>query len=464
MTFEPVQIADKDDAEGILHAIQQPVTYPPQKEKVVLPLLKRLPFLSRFAKRAGEAGNEALQLSASISALHGAPPAAVSTGFQFGGVSLAAVDFLLIPAIYLAAYILKQPVPMTLNNNARWLYSAVLLGLAIAAVAVSGAAPIIALVSGGLALGFSAFLLGKALYERYTLGKERKVVRQEMARDQEGMQQIQRAAETLHAQLQQTTDPEALAGIYQQIAGLQTRYHEQKERIMALKEKEDVLDEKIKKLGIVHIIDKGLAVSFAAVAVVGLAVTLFFPPVGLAILAGVSVAGLAYLTVRITVPIVRALGTWLLDKFRNASGAEPEVQNNNVPQLASQQEHQPEQERRVVATHSVHEAPTAGEDAKRTTEAVPGAVLPLHLHAESAQHEANSTEAMLELLGDKHEILAASAPQNTPNAEAEPLLGSVATRTAAPDEEHLDTDVETVDEGEGEGEGEQEESKVGLSH
>ncbi|EHL29324.1 hypothetical protein [Legionella drancourtii] len=455
MAFEPAQIADKKDAEGILQGIQQPVAYIPKKKKVPLSLLMRIPFLSRFVKGVS---SEAMQLGSSISALHGTPPTALTSGFQFGGISLAALDFLMVPGIYLAAFVLKRPVPITLNNNARWLYSAVLLALAITALTVPGAAPVIGLVSAGLALGLSTFLLAKALRERYVLGKERKALRRELVGAEEEMQQIQCEAEKLHTLLQQTTDQEHLTEIYQHIASLQQRHQTQKERIEALKEKEEVIEEKIKELGIVHIVDKGLGVSLASLAVVGLVTSLFFPHVGLAILIGVSAVSLAYLAVRITVPIVRALGNWLINKFRNAAETEHEVQNSNTLQLAEQQEHRHEQslDNTIAVTNRVHVESTTTKDVDGcNTDFVQGTMSP-----EQTQNEPNSTSAMLELLGDNKAVLAGFAAENAPNADAQSLRSSVASVTV--DDGCVDSEGETVSQDEGEGA--QEEPKAALSH
>lgn len=460
MAFEPAQIADKKDAESILQGIQQPVIYIPKKKKVPLSLLMRIPFLSRFVKSAS---SEAMQLGSSISALHGTPPAALTSGFQFGGISLATLDFLMIPTIYLAAFVLKRPVPITLNNNARWLYSAVLLGLAITALAVPGAAPVIGLVSAGIALGVSSFLLAKALRERYVLGKERKALRRELVNVEEEMQQIQREAEKLRTLLQQATGQEHLTKIYQQIALLQQRHQTQKERIEALKEKEEVIEEKIKELGIVHIVDKGLGVSLASLAIVGLATSLFFPHVGVAILIAVSAVSLAYLAVRITAPIARALGNWLINKFRNAAETEHEVQNSNTPQLAEQQEHRHEQslDNTIAVTNRVQVEPTTTNDVDvRNKDSVQG-TMPLSMSSsEQTQNEPNSTSAMLELLGDNKAVLAGFAAENAPNADALSLRSSVASVTV--DDGCVDSDGETVSQDEGEGTSE--EPKAALSH
>lgn len=465
MAFEPAQIADKEEAESILQGIQQPVAYVPKKKKVPLSLLRHIPFISRFVKSASK---DAMQLGSSISSLQATPPAGLTSGMQFGGVSLAALDFLMIPAIYLSAFIFKQPVPITLNNNARWLYSGVLLGLAITALAVPGAAPIIGLVSAGLALGLSTFLLAKALRERYVLGKERKVLRRELVSAEEEMQLIQSEAEKLRTKLQQTTDQEHLTEIYQQIALLQTRSQAQKERIGALKEKEEVIEEKIKKLGIVQILDKGLGVSLASLAVVGLVTSLFFPHVGLAILAGVSAVSLAYLAVRITVPIVRALGKWLINKFRNAAQTDNEVQNSNEPQFAHQQEHQqePSLDNTVAITNRMQDEPTtpktdADVKAVHNNDALQGAIQ-RNMSSEQAQNECTSTGAMLELLGDKKALLNGFSAEKAFNVDTPSLHSTVARVMAEQEDRGIDTEGETVRDSEGADE--QEEPKGALSH
>lgn len=82
---------------------------------------------------------------------------AAGNGFQWAGLGLALIDFFRIPLIYLAALLIGQKPPITLNKNARWLYSTVLLVLTIISLTVPAAAPPIALVTAILGFGCSVF-------------------------------------------------------------------------------------------------------------------------------------------------------------------------------------------------------------------------------------------------------------------------------------------------------------------
>lgn len=323
MGFDEVNADDVKKNISILREMQKPIDYIVHVEPGPIPFSKRIPFLARFAKDAGEAGHAVLQISTSVNAFHQTTTSlAAASGLQFGGVALAALDFILIPVIYLASYILNKDVPITLNNNARWLFSAILLGLTLTALFAPVTAPIIALVTAGISFVLSSFLLGRVVYERYQLAKERKAIETILAEAEEDMKALLLEAQSLENELSQTTDATELAAIDSKIAPLQDRYKSQKELITDFKKQKFEVDEKIKAVGFRHILDKSIGIIFSALAVSGLVVTLFFPPVGLAILAAVSIATLTYIGVRIAVPLIGSLVKFIQSKLQKTSEAE----------------------------------------------------------------------------------------------------------------------------------------------
>jgi hypothetical protein len=319
-----------DEANRILQQIQEPFVYTPKKTREPVAFVKWIPFLSRLLRGADDTG----KIGSSIYALqNSAPPAALNSGLQAGAVSLASIDFFLIPLVYLSSFILDQPVPINITNNARWLYAAVVLALTITAIAVPAAAPIIAVVVAGLGLGFSTALLGKAIYDRIMLGKERKALRKEISEAENELHLIQEEAIHLQRESKIVSNPEHLAALYREIA---KRCQAQKDIIGELKDKELIVNEKIKTLHLLHIVDKGLGVSFASLALAGLVATLFFPHVGLIILTTLSAVSLSYLAVRLTTPLAISAGKWIYNKLHSSAPTD-EAQEQNSHQLS--QEH-----------------------------------------------------------------------------------------------------------------------------
>lgn len=450
---------NREDADSILQEMQNPIIYNLKKPEVEPALFGKIPFLSRFVKPSSESGDHALQMGAALSSLQGAS-SSVAGGLHFASISLATIDFFMIPMAYLSAFILDEPVPFKLNNNVRWLYSATVLGLGITALAVPAAAPPIGLAIGCLALAASVVLLTKALYERYTLGRQKKALKKEINGAEEEMRLIQNEAMQLQKRLAEAKETEHLQDIYRQIAKLQEDYQAQRDKIQGLKEDELAVDEKLKKLGALQIADKGVGVSLASLAVVGLALTLVFPHVGLLILAGAAAAGLTYLAARLTIPLAISAGKWAINKFRNASGESDELQDANTNKLAEQ--HELEFERSLGPTAVAKKTFDSDVSEAKRQKLDTGVVLEPSISVESGHHhdELTSTSAILELLGDKEAVLASFKHGQTDDLDDGSLLDETAVESphhnnglhekkdSKPKEQDDDSDSEGIDDGE----------------
>lgn len=375
-----------EQANDVLIQMQAPVLYDIKKPTVSVPLLKRIPFISQFVKNASELGEQAIHVGNSFTEIPGLKaPSHLSHGFHWGGAALAALDFLLIPMVYLSSYIYGEKVPFTLNNNARWMYSGALLGLTLTSILVPAAATPIGLVLGGVSIALSSFLLGKAIYERYHLGKERKALASEIAKAEGEMSLLQEQAKIVQESLARATTKEEQHALCAQVDVLKKHYDEQKNKITGLKEREAIVNEKVKKLEFIHILDKGLGVGFASLAMVGLVLSIFFPAVGFPILAGVGVASAAYMSARILGPMLRDAGSWVIDKLRNVFGKN-EAEKTDTNGLENTLEHTNTDALQATKSIQEHKSPDLGETA----------------HA-----ELNSTGAMLEhLLGTREAVIA----------------------------------------------------------
>ncbi|MFJ1268436.1 hypothetical protein ACD661_07720 [Legionella lytica] len=386
-----------EQANDLLMQMQTPILYEVKKPTVSVPLLQRIPFVSQFVKNASELGDKAIHVGGTFTKIPGLKtPEHLGQGLHWGGAALAALDFLLIPMIYLSSYIYGEKVPFTLNNNARWLYSGALLALTLTSILVPAAATPIGLVLGGISIGLSSFLLGKAIYERYHLGKERKALATEIVHAEEEMALIQEQAKVLQGALTRATTKEEQQALCAQVELVQKQYGEQKEKITGLKEREAVVNEKIKKLQFIHILDKGLGVGFASLAMVGVVLSIFLPAVGLPMLAGVGVASAAYLSARILGPLIRDAGSWLLDKLRNVFGRN-EAEKTTANGLENVLEHSNTHTEQTSSRMQEHEG---------------------FAQSETAHAELNSTGAMLEhLLGTREAVIASLNHEHTATNE-----------------------------------------------
>jgi hypothetical protein len=239
----------------------------------------------------------------------------VSHGFHFASLGIAAFNFFRIPMMYLAAYLLNQKVPFNMSNNARWGYSAALLALTITAIAVPVAAPIIGFVLAGAGLAASTFFLGKILYERSKLAREERSLQRHINAAEDELALIKDEAKHLEHHLNEATSEQEVIDISLEIALLKERHSANQKSLEGLYDKKLQNQQLREKLGIKNVVLKSVSLILASTAVIGLAVSLFFPPVGLGILAGVAVAGATLVLGQVLVPLFQKLGRWISNKM-----------------------------------------------------------------------------------------------------------------------------------------------------
>lgn len=329
----------------LLQSMQDTVKYsitPLDKPSLLRIAANRIPWLSKFLQAVDDTGDSVVKIGERVANLPDIPgKESLSQGFSFGGIAMAAFDFLRVPIIYLSAYLLGQEVPVNLNNNARWLYSALLLALTITAIAAPVTAPYIAFIAAGISLTVGVFLLGKTLYERYRLGKERKKIETEIRSEEEEMHTIQKEVKRLKSLLEKATEEEQIAKILFEIAVIQEQYNAQKKQIQDLKNKEFQLEQQIKEIGVMQVVDRSIAIGLAALTIISLVVSLFFPPVGLWMLTGIAIFGGAYLAARLATPFIKSLGSWIYNKLNPSTEENPQSEEIiNAPSLSNQHEKQ----------------------------------------------------------------------------------------------------------------------------
>lgn len=277
---------------------------PPSKKAMFLLLLERIPLVAGFLHSLDATG---LALS-NLAYLKGNSKVAkrIGQGFQLGGILIAGIDFIRIPVIYLASWILGHKKPFSLTKTARWLYSGLLVLLLTTALLFPVTAAYIGLVIGAFALSISIITLGKYFYNQYQTKKELQQIDKTIEEaEKELKRELQREAEIL-CEVGKRIDPDdkkAVARYLKEVNDLKTRFDEKTQEIQQLYNRRYLLTQKLSRSGWVRIMDKGVAIGIGSLALMGMLIGLFFPPVGLTIALCAAVTGGSYIIARVGIAI-----------------------------------------------------------------------------------------------------------------------------------------------------------------
>lgn len=310
------------EATEILEKIQRPINYDLEcsTKKRSKKLSKKILFLSKIIKTTGDTGKAMMQIGSSIGTFKNITPTeSLTRGLIIGAIAFAALDFFIIPFVYLACYLLDGKAPVNRSNNVKWLFSAAILALTITSICVPAVAVAIAFTTASISLALSLFLLGQTIYECHQFIKERRAARKLIANAESEIIVIQSKAAQLKTDLENATTEQQLMILHAQITFLQERFNAQKEYLIKLKLKELKLSEKIKNAGFVQLMDRSIGSSLCALGIIGLIVSLYFPMAGLGILTAISAISLAYLIIRLAVPLLQLLGKWIASIFKPAA-------------------------------------------------------------------------------------------------------------------------------------------------
>ncbi|WP_133134848.1 hypothetical protein [Legionella nautarum] len=299
--------------------MQEPVSFqfnPPPEDVLTIALFKKVPFLSGFLRSVDGTGVAISKLAY----IEGRELAgSINSGFRVAGVIIAFIDFIRIPLMFYAAWLLGCPLPITLSHAGRWLYSAVVLGLALAGVlAPVPVAPIIALCAGSLALAVSVFILVKHFYDRSQTKQALIQGTIDIERAESQLQNLVEKAQRLSVLLNDPGEVANYPDYVKQIKKMQTKLQRRKEKLQKLYDKQFENMQLMKDLSGSAVRDKKVGMALAIVAVIGLALAIFFPHIGLvlfAISAATSGLYLIGLLTYLLVPIV-------IEKFRAKSAME----------------------------------------------------------------------------------------------------------------------------------------------
>jgi len=301
---EQFELANREVQIEFLEQMQKNVSYDVIKSKrnsYWYVSLRKIPLISGYLDKMDKTGDAVIKIGEHADFLHLSHLSeATEHGFHFGEVALSIFDFLRIPFIYFCAYLLKEKIPFHLNNNARWIYSALLLGLTICSLVIPVIAHALAFVGAILGLSVSSFLLIKILWSRAQLGKQNRKIKRELKIEEGEMSRIQQDAALLARLLHQCDNKDQLASIYLEIAILSERYEAKKTHIETLKNKELRVKQKIAGLHVFSVFKRCMSVLLASISVEGLVVALFIPYVGVGMLAVAAITGGLFILAQIT--------------------------------------------------------------------------------------------------------------------------------------------------------------------
>lgn len=313
----------------MLDKMDQPISgHLPSKKRFIKDLLlTKIPLLNAFIRNS----DKGIMASISLAHLDKHLPSGVSTtlpGFQFVNLGTAALDFFRIPAIYLAALITGEKPPISISKNARWVYSAALIGLTLTSILIPAAAPPIAFAMAGLTLAFSLASMANLIYQRVKVNRELRQVEQELEPLQEELANLKGQIKAWRDQLVNLQNNQDYHDLEQEIQKNYRTYLDKVAQLQPLLDKKVLLEKKRAALGVSAFMTKGVAIALASAVVIGLVVALFFPPVGLGIIAGTAGLGAFYIGGRIAVDLlsspVKKLAAWF-------GGKKVDEQNDDEP-------------------------------------------------------------------------------------------------------------------------------------
>jgi hypothetical protein len=311
--------------EKLKTAIEAPMPSEPKistKKQALFSKLKDIPFLVPLLTNMDDTGSVVSRL-VELTGYTSKTISRIATGLQYAGLGVEFINFLRIPLFFLAAAILGEKPPFKLSKAAKWLYSGVLLGLCIMGMALPIVAPYLAVVTATLVLAVSVFTLGRFFYQRYQFKKTVEQLQEQIDSEQINLESIKSDA---NACLEDNTCSygNSVFNINQLTEALDSK----KESLQDLYNLRQVSQEKLQRRNAARVLDKGVGLVMASVVVVGTVTAIFFPVVGIGILAFSGIAGLSYVFGRSAISLTEIIARWLVKKMHaKGDGIAPESES-----------------------------------------------------------------------------------------------------------------------------------------
>lgn len=282
-------------------------------EELAISILMKVPILCALCNRLKLLGTTSYQLANLHVQEQAIPlPSAISsnsvllTSFNNLGLITAAANFLTLPMLFLACKILKKPSPVTLTTFGEWIYSAVLLTLAITAVAAPITAPFIGAALILMGLGYSTYLLDKFLKEKKKLPLKISLIEQELNELEALLSAQKNSMFDLQSNLQHMnaeTLMEHQTLITECTQNIEQTYQSKAE----LLKKKMIMTRELEAYNEAALMDYCIGVAVSSTLVLGLCLSLFFPPVGFLITTTATCMGAGYLLGRFAITAIKEL-------------------------------------------------------------------------------------------------------------------------------------------------------------
>lgn len=295
---------DHNQAPSISELQEQRMVFVPNKPEPksrLLALIQRIPFLRGFLEGVANSREAGTVLAQVQSAVAGTVES-LATGLQISNIGLLGLNFLRIPAIYLAAAILGEKVPITLTKTGRWLYTAVALGLTITAFALPVVAAPIGITVAALSLVDSVYALGKLFYTRYQNKKKLQKTEFEimtLSKDLAFWHQKTRQSELNIAEALKSHNPSAEAMFRKQLKQAELEFNHCHTKLQTLHDNRASLKLELDKSNISSVVTRCVVIGIASCALAGVILTLVFPPAGIALLAASAATGAILLGIQL---------------------------------------------------------------------------------------------------------------------------------------------------------------------
>ena len=305
-------------AEANAKKMQETVTITPTplpKNATLVGLMETLPFFSGLLSSMTASGSSLASLATMAGKV--GPVAKSAKGLQGVGIALDILNFVRIPATYLAAAIFnkkgEKALPITLSNNAKWLYSGVLLTATVVALVLPVTAPFLAIGAASLAVGVSLATIGKVLLSRHNHKTAIKALDKHIGSEAAKLDDIKAKAAELETSLKDAItapapDEELIKKHMEDITSLHGKYEHSTERLQRMHDRKHVHQARLDANSKTRILDKSVGVLIGGAILAGIVTSLFFPPIGLAVILAASSAAVVYAVGRLVTPILGKLG------------------------------------------------------------------------------------------------------------------------------------------------------------
>ncbi len=334
-----------------------------KEEVLVLKALEKvMPSLTKVLSGTAKASSKMVEyidvkegMHDAVKNLHG-----VTSGLGIGSAAFRATDLVTIPATYVAAYTLgkQDKVPFTTTKKFRMLFAAVILGIGIAALAAAPVIlPFLSIAASAAVFSMAAYTLVNFVRERNKTNKDIQEVMQELhdlpdidtlheeqRNLEEELSELQKDLSEMKAKLNTAdsdTDRELILGNVEKLESktklvledIEKRYT-QFERIQQLHDKQMELEVTSKTMGKDEVIKNGVSLLVATASLAGVALSVVFPPVGLALIISAGATGGllgAYVVGKKVWPKLKEtkLGQWMARRL-NSKENESELDENSL--------------------------------------------------------------------------------------------------------------------------------------